>query len=118
MAIARHGPAPRRERVGQWPGVLRSRNLGPVAAAVVAPTIEEPERSVAQLLQDVKPAGVGERAAHRAEILEALWVVRPGGAFDADAAERSFEDVGPLAVRAEWSHVACSSTYCNACRPR
>src|SRR6266704_4463257 len=98
MAIPRHGPAPRCERLGERPGVFGGRDPGPVTTAVVAPTIEEPERSVAQLLQDVEPAGISERAAHGAQVLDALCVVRSRRPFDPDAAERPLEDVAPLTV--------------------
>ena len=78
--------------------MLRGRDPGPVAAAVVTPAIEEPERSVAQLFEDIEPAGISERAAHRAEILEALCVVRPCRTFDPDAAERPLQNVGAFTV--------------------
>ncbi|PYP04499.1 MAG: hypothetical protein DMD27_09635 [Gemmatimonadetes bacterium] len=98
MAIAGHGLPPRCERLRERARVLRRRDPGPVAAAVVTPAIEQPERSVAQLFEDIEPAGISEGAAHRAEIFEALRVVRPGGAFDPDAAERPLQNVGALTV--------------------
>jgi len=98
VAIAGHRPAPRCERLGEGARVLRRRDPGPVAAAVVTPAIEKPQRSVAQLFEDIEPAGISEGAAHRSEIFEALCVVRSGCTFDPDAAERPLQNVGALTV--------------------
>src|SRR5438128_1675854 len=78
--------------------LLRGGNPGPVSAAVVTPAIEEPERSVAQLLQDVEPACIAERAAHGAEVFDTLCVVRSRRPLDPDATERPLQNVGALTV--------------------